>query len=156
MDDKQKKVAIDLLVSCLPTDSYKICFNESGTEILVFTTLPEMFLSTRRSKLINPNLTANTSKMVALDALLAKMHVDNDHENSFRGPPQRIKLPFKCDTKIPIEADPGYFESWEIEDDEGNSDLQYSMVLGVECESVEKPRRVIAKKGAKVFRTPKR
>lgn len=156
VDDKQKKVAIDLLVTCLPTESYKICFNESGTEILVYTTLPEVFFKTDRSNLMNPNLTSNTSKIVALDALLAKLNVDNNHEDDFRGPPQHIKLPFKCDTKIPIEADPGYFQNWEIEDGDGGSDLQYSMVLGVECESVEKPRREVAKKMHKVFRTPKK
>ena len=106
--------------------------------------------------MIDSRLTPNTSKIVGLDALLAKMNVDNNQEDDFRGPPQRIKLPFKCDTKIPVEAEPGYFESWEIEDDQGNMDLQYSMVLAVQCESMEKPRRVIAKKGPKVFRTPKK
>ena len=153
VDHKQKKVAIDLLVATLPQDSYKVDFNEAGTEILVYTTMPEFFTSTDRVKLVDDQLTANTSKIVALDALLAKLNVDTNHEKDVYGPPQRIKLPFKCDTKIPMEADPGYFDSWEIEDEHGAKDQQYHMVISVECESVVKPRRVTDRKMGRVFKS---
>ena len=56
--------------------------------------------------MVDNRLTENTSKIVALDELLSKLNVDTDHETEVHGPPQRIKLPFKCDTKIPIDADP--------------------------------------------------
>ena len=155
VDKKQKKVAIDLLVSTLPADSYNVRYNEAGTEILLYTKLPDFFTSTARVKMVDNKLTENTSKIVALDELLSKLNVDTDHETEVHGPPQRIKLPFKCDTKIPIEADPAYFESWELSDEKGETDQQFSMVLNIECESVEKPRRVVAKKAVKVFKTPK-
>ena len=154
-DQKQKKVAIDLLVSTLPADSYNVRYNEAGTEILLYTKLPDFFTSTDRVNMVDNRLTENTSKIVALDELLSKLNVDTDHEKEVHGPPQRIKLPFKCDTKIPIEADPAYFESWELSDDKGETDQQFSMVLNIECESVEKPRRVVAKKAVKVFKTPR-
>ena len=155
VDRKQKKVAIDLLVSTLPADTYNVRYNEAGTEILVFTKLQSFFTQTDRVKMVDKSLNENTSKIVALDELLSKLRVEADHEQDVYGPPQRIKLPYKCDTKIPIEADPAYFESWQIEDDEGATDQQFSMVLNVECESVEKPRRVVAKKKGKVFKSPK-
>ena len=155
VDQKQKKVAIDLLVSTLPDDSYNVRYNEAGTEILLYTKLQSFFTSTDRVRMVDNRLTENTSKIVALDALLSKLNVDTDHEKELYGPPQRIKLPFKCDTKIPIEADPAYFESWELEDENGEMDKQFSMVLNVECESVEKPRRVVAKKAPRVFKSPK-
>ena len=90
---------------------------------------------------------------------MTKLGVDTDHEEDLFGPPQRIKIPFKCDTKVPIEAEPQYFEAWGIEEEDQESGMlsteqQYYMVLSVEVESIVKPRRVNTFKKMKVFKTP--
>ena len=100
-------------------------------------------------------LTKNTSKIVALDELLSNLNVHTDNEKELYVSPQRIKIPFKCDMKIPIEADPQYFENWKVEDENGEMYQQFSMVPNVHCESVEKLRRVVAIEAVEVFKLPK-
>lgn len=155
MDTRQKKVTVDLLVQSLEPDQFSVKFNDAGTEILVSTRLPDFFANTNRLAMIDNKLNANSSKVVAFEKCVTKLGVDTDHAEDIFGPPQRIKLPFKCDTKIPIEPEPQFFESWGL--DTGIADVQqYYMVLMVELEAAEKPRRIVQQKQMKVFGTPNR
>ena len=102
------------------------------------------------------SLSYNTSKILTFEVLVTKLSIDTYHEKEMVDPPQQIKPSYKCDTKIPIESSPEYHTSWEICTYEGGTDQQYYMILSIECESVEKPRRNVAKKGARVFSTPRK
>ena len=53
---------------------------------------------------------------------MTKLGVNTDHEEKKIGPPNRIKIPIKCDTKVPLEAEPQYFEAWGI--DKGDEDTR--------------------------------
>lgn len=158
MDDRQKMITIDILVQTLEPDHFSVKFNEAGTEIHVSTRLPDFFACANRLTMIDTKLTSNSSKVVAFEKCITKLGVDTDHEEDIFGPPQKIKLPFKCDTKIPIEPEPQFFESWGI--NTGNpgdvTAQQYYMVLMIELEAAEKPRRVVRQKQMKVFGTPKK
>ena len=118
MDNKQLKCTVDLLVHTFPGENFNVKFNSDGSEILVYTKLPQFFTDVNRLKINNVKLTGNSSKVVAFEECVTKLGVDTDHEENLFGPPQRIKMPFKCDTKVPIEAEPQYFEAWGI-DEEG-------------------------------------
>ena len=158
MDARQKKVTIDLLVQSLLPDQFSVKFNDAGTEILVSTRLPDFFAMPDRLTMNDNSLTENSSKVVAFEKCVTKLGVDTDHETDLYGPPQRIKLPFKCDVKIPIEPEPQYFESWGLDTGvlgEG-PDQQYYMVLSIELEAFEKPRKVVTQKRMRIFKTPQK
>jgi len=101
MDERQKKVKVDLLVQLLEPDQFSIKFNDTGAENLVSTRLLDFFTNTNRLAIIDTKLNANPSKVVTFEKCVTKLGVDTDHaEDIFCPlPPQRIKLPFKCDTK---------------------------------------------------------
>ena len=103
MDRRQKKITIDLCVPSLPSENFNVKFNEYGAEILVYTKLPDFFTMTSRITMNNDKLNDNSSKVVAFEECVTRLGVETDHEVNLYGPPQRIKLPFKCDVKIPIE-----------------------------------------------------
>jgi len=101
MDERQKKVKVDLLVQLLEPDQFSIKFNDTGAKNLVSTRLLDFFTNTNRLAIIDTKLNANPSKVVTFEKCVTKLGVDTDHaEDIFcPPPPQRIKLPFKCDTK---------------------------------------------------------
>ena len=51
-------------------------------------------------------LNNNSTKVVAFEEVVTKVVNKNGYESNLYGTPQRIKLPFKCDTKINIEPEP--------------------------------------------------
>ena len=161
MDNKQLKCTVDLLVHTFPGENFNVKFNSDGSEILVYTKLTRFFTDVNRLKMNNDKLNGNSSRVVAFEECVTKLGVDTDHEENIFGPPQRINMPFKCDTKVPIKAEPQYFEAWGIEKEDQESGMlsteqQYYMVLSVEVESIVKPRRVATVKKMKVFKTPTR
>ena len=158
MDDRQKMITIDILVQTLEPDHFSVKFNEAGTEIHVSTRLPDFFACANRLTMIDTKLTSNSSKVVAFEKCVTKLGLDTGYVDDLYGPPQRIKLPFKCDVKIPIQPEPQYFESWGLDTGvlgEG-PDQQYYMVLSMKLEAFEKPRRVVTQKRMRIFKTPQK
>ena len=102
-------------------------------------------------------LHVNTSKVVAFDALDIKvdsnLEAGEEEYESFK-PPQVVKLPFICDTKIPIDHKMQAFESDWIITDGDDSDLQLTIILSIELESIDKPILAKERKAMKVFKSP--
>ena len=83
------------------------------------------------------------------------MNEDHGYERDAFGPPQRVKLPFRCDVKILIEHEVQAFPSWKMpQEGMGVDHQQYYMVLTMELESVEKPRQVTQRKAMRIFKSP--
>lgn len=151
VDNRQKKLSIDVLVMCLEETDFNAKMNSSGTEILLSTKMPSFFTSKNCIRMADGSLTANMSKVVASQDAADKFAKDNNHETDIWGPPQRIKLPFKCDTIIPVEHKTDGFESWTIQEmtDESMGERyrkQCHMVLSVGLEGIDKPRKVSSAK----------
>ncbi len=107
------------------------------------------------------SLTMNTSKVVAFQDAVEKVNRENYHKMDIWGPPQCIKLSFKCDTNIPVEYLNDGFESWKIHQavhssiEDESSHTQFHIVLSIELESVDKPRKTSSmKKGMRLFSCP--
>ena len=160
MDERQKKVKVDLLVQLLEPDQFSIKFNDTGAENLVSTRLLDFFTNTNRLAIIDTKLNANPSKVVTFEKCVTKLGVDTDHaEDIFCPPPLSVS---SCHSsviqKIPIEPEAQFFESWRL--DTGKADHrnahQYYIVLMVELEAAEKPRIIVTQKRMKVFEKPTR
>ena len=95
----------------------------TGSKVLVYTRLPGFFTYVYRLKMNNIALNGNSSKVVAFEEYVTKLGVDTDHEEDLFGPPQRIKITFKCGTKVPIEAEPQYFEDWVIDESDEDTGM---------------------------------
>ena len=158
IDTRQKKVCLDFLVYSMDREKFLCKFNKSGSQVLIYTRIPNIFTARSRIMDADSKLQVNTSKVVAFDALDAKveatLEADEEEYESF-GPPQVVKLPFICDTKIPIDHEMQAFESdWTITD-EDDGDMQFTMILSIELESIEKPTRAKERKMMKVFKSPR-
>ena len=103
-------------------------------------------------------LHVNTSKVVAFDALDIKvdsnLEAGEEEDESFK-PPQVVKLLFICDTKIPIDHKMQAFESDWIIIGGDDSDLQLTIILSIELESIDKPILAKESKAMKVFKSPR-
>ena len=65
VDNRQKKLSIDIHVMCLDDKDFQVKMNSSGTEILLSTKMPIFFTSKDRVSMVDSSLTTNTSKVVA-------------------------------------------------------------------------------------------
>jgi hypothetical protein len=113
-EDKQKKVCIDFIVLPLPRESYRLSFNVTGTQVFLYTQVPKILIDKRRLMTANTSLTEDTSKAVAFEEVADPLTEGNEDSDPIWGPPQVVKLPFPCDTAIPIEHEMQAFESWSI------------------------------------------
>ena len=93
------------------------------------------------------SLAMNTSKVITFQDAVEKVNRENDREIDIRVPPQCIKLPFKRNTNIYVENLNDEFDSWTIHQaahssiDDERSHKQFHIVLSIELESVDKPRK---------------
>ena len=69
---RQKKVALDVIVFSQETENFKASFNKSGTQILLYTKLPELFTSKKRVTAANTKLEEDTSKAVAFEEAIGE------------------------------------------------------------------------------------
>ena len=61
VDNRQKKLSIDILVMCLEDKDFHVKMNSSGTEILLSTKMPSFFTSKDSISMADSSLTTNTS-----------------------------------------------------------------------------------------------
>ena len=155
-EKRQKKVALDFIVFNQETESFKASFNKNGTQILLYTKLPELFTSKRRVMAANTKLEEDTSKTVAFEEAIGEEDLIKKKDPIY-GPPQIITLPYPCDTSIPIEHSMDGFEAWEVPNDDINlhGEMQYHWILSIEVESTEKAVRRVAKKQMNIIRSPR-
>ena len=66
-ENRQKKFCIDLITLYFSTDNYRCAFNASGSEMLVYTRVPDIFTSKKRIMEANEDIQDNTSKAVAFE-----------------------------------------------------------------------------------------
>ena len=156
-ENKQKKVCIDFLIISQKKDCFEVQFNASGTQVLIYTKLPKIFLNKERILHADVGLQNNMSKAVAFEEVADPIVKNQKKTDNFHGPPQIVNLPYPCDTNIPIEHEVQAFESFVVPDEYGRDnfgDQQFHMILSIDLESKEKPERVVAKKDFRIFRSP--
>ena len=125
--NRLKKQSIDILVMCLAGKYFHVMMNSSGTKILLLIKMPSFLTSKNGISMTDSSLIMNTSKVVAFQDAVEKVNRKNYHKMDIWDPPQCIKLPFKCNTNIPVEYETGGFESWTIQEatDEAMDDMKY-------------------------------
>ena len=132
--------------------------NKSVSQVLIYKRIPKVFTIRSQVTEADSQLHGNTSKVVAFDALDIKvdsnLEAGEEEYESFK-PPQVVKLPFICDTKIPIDYKMQAFESDWIITDGDDSDLQLTIILSIELESIDKPILAKERKAMKVFKSPR-
>ena len=156
--NRQIQVCVDFLVLSMPRENFKCRFNSNGTEVLLYTKIPGMFTAKERVLHADDKLGENTSKAVAFEEVIGEYAKNRpDEGDGIYGPPQVIRLPFPCDTTIPIEHEMQAFEGWIVPDANNPlepGDSQYYMILSIDIESKKKAIRRVIKGGMQVFKSP--
>ena len=158
-ESRQKKVCIDMIVLSLASEDFRCAFNANGSEMLIYTRVPDIFTCKKRVMDANHGIQADNSKAVAFEEVSEPVRSDIVIDEGLWGQPQIIKLPYQCDTTIPIDHEMQAFPSWVLKsygenESEISADQQYHMILSVDIESKEKAVRRIKKKKMKVFKSP--
>ena len=163
IEDDQQKVAIDFLVPTVAKENFVLKMSPNGMELLMSIKMPLFFVDQTRlltAHQSNRKFSKNSGKAIAFAECMKKIHAvyggeDGGSPSEIVGPPQKIKLPFKCDADVTVDKETLNFDmdDEELKDDlEGNE--QFFQVLAVELESVVKPRKVKSKKARRIIRSP--
>lgn len=139
---RQEKVTIDVSVPAMNEEDFKVDMSVDGKEILLSSKVPNFFLDVVRVKMTNGNYNRDASKTVAFENLVDKVDQATGFVDEHFGPPQRIVLPFKCDTNISVQHDLFTFPSCTMPRDDGKQgDVPHEMYPSIEVESILKPRK---------------
>ena len=160
-EDNQLIAAVELFVNTLDEEEFTCKVDESGRFLLVFTRVPEFFISQDRqfqAEASNSMFGKDTSEAIAfkqcVDAILEDCTGEDGQVGKILGSPQKIRLPFKCDPdKVTFVAELHPNGNHEMMQFLGGNE-QFNAVLKVRIESIVKPKRKPTRKARTVIGSP--
>ena len=105
-EDRQKMVAVDLLVQAADKDKFHVKMTKCGRYLHVRSAVPDIFLDLtyqRRAEQNNTIYHENSSKAVVFDTLVEKIETKVNLNKDRFGPHQIIKMIKPCDPNVDID-----------------------------------------------------
>ena len=141
-EDRQKMVAVDLLVRAVDRDKFQVKMTQCGRYLHIRSAIPEIFLDLTHQSKAEKNNTSyheNSSKAVAFNALVETIETKVDLNQDNFGPAQIIKLIEPCDPNVAIDIKTIYWKPrprYQVQ-----HQTQYDTILAIDMESKIKAKK---------------